>query len=241
MTKLWQTFHCTSSVPWKPFPVLLSSVSPRSSLPCTFTKEKNYRVLDTFLETSINTVTLCLISNSITPNHIFSLILEIKLQSTHQSCVVSHQGWIIMKRTADSPWVEIRFTCYFSFVCGPPSYLDWGYECHSHVHEDSSTNYAKKLTIVHWHTEGQLTRCRWCPVSQQSSIHMQVTAYPNPPHWNLAKYWRSEASWLTFTGKSPTCTHVPATDGADFLLKENKKDVTMKSHSSFIFVYRNKD
>lgn len=79
---------------------------------------------------------------------------------------------------------------------------------------------------THAHTEGQPTLCRWCPVSQRSSIHMQVITQPNPLHRDLAERWRSAANWLTFTGKSPTCTHNPATDGAEFLLRESRKDVT---------------
>lgn len=70
--------------------------------------------------------------------------------------------------------------------------------------------------------EGQLTLCRWCPVSQRSGIHMHVVTKPNSPHWNLAGCWRSTANWLTFTGKSPTCTHNPAPDGAEFLLRKSR-------------------
>lgn len=70
--------------------------------------------------------------------------------------------------------------------------------------------------------EGQLTLCRWCPVSQRSGIHMHVVTKPNSPHWNPAGCSRSTANWLTFTGKSPTCTHNPAPDGAEFLLRKSR-------------------
>lgn len=51
---------------------------------------------------------------------------------------------------------------------------------------------------------------------------MQVITQPNPLHWALAERWRSEANWLAFTGKSPTSTHNPATDGASAQRKQRR-------------------
>lgn len=88
--------------------------------------------------------------------------------------------------------------------------------------------------------EGQLTLCRWCPVSQ-SSIHMQVITQPNPLHWDLAERWRSAANWLTFTGKSPTCTKIqPQMVKQNFCSGKAEKNSTTNFVSSLVFVYRHR-
>lgn len=102
-----------------------------------------------------------------------------------------------------------------------------------------------QVSIHHIHTQSLVhgvTLYRWCPITQRS-IHLHlIHTIPQPKflHWDLAERRRFASNWLTFTRKSCTCAHNPATDGVEFVFREGRKDMTIDSFRSVEFVYRHK-